>query len=112
MGKKAQIEVRSQFAIDPVEQVEIELRRHSRAIVVRGFNRGGIFFEIDPDQQSAIPTAEPRNSSQQFRGLSRHEVANGRARKVDRGVRRTTFRNRQIEISGEVVQTERISIRG
>jgi len=55
--KALHLEIRRKLAIDPMQQVEVELRRHAPGIGVSGIERGLVFLEVHADQQDAARSA-------------------------------------------------------
>ena len=64
-----EIEIAAKFAIDSFEQVEIERRADSLAIVVCGPDDCFVLVEIEPDQESSSDRHEPGDRDQQSQRL-------------------------------------------
>src|SRR5205085_2347303 len=92
-----EIEITAEFAIDPREQVFVELRGHAGAVVVSRLENMSIFLEIDSDEQAAVLAGEVGQSRQKLAGTIRLEISNGRSRKINDAARRKFSRQRQFE---------------
>src|SRR5437870_11037052 len=100
------IKIRTEFAIGAREQVQIELRGYSRAVVVGALENRFRFFQIDAHEQSAAGPNHGRDFFQKFSRIFRFEISNGRAGKVNNGAISKAATRRQIE-GLEVVCTDR-----
>jgi hypothetical protein len=56
VAKLASVEVASQFAIDAIQKVEIELRGDTRGIVVGRDQKGRILGSVDAEEQPRMGT--------------------------------------------------------
>ena len=56
-----QIEICSQFAVDALQQIQIEFRSHACAIVVSGFQHLPVLLQIDADEEPAASVADIRD---------------------------------------------------
>ncbi len=78
MGKAVRVEIRTDLAVHPVQQVEVEGRRHPRRIVIGAHQRVFVLDEIDPHDEApdARPVAHAAHQRPCPFGV---EVAQGRA---------------------------------
>src|SRR5205814_3537333 len=92
-----EIKIRTEFAIGAREQVQIELRGHSRTVVVGALENRFRFFQIDSHEYSATSPGDDRDFFQKLSRIFRFEVSDGRAGTVNNGAICNTAARRQIE---------------
>src|SRR5438094_10044785 len=85
MTPAPEIKIRTEFAIGAREQVQIELRGHSRTVVVGALENRFRFFQIDSHEYSATSPGDDRVLCQKLSRIFRLAVSRGRAGKVTNG---------------------------
>src|SRR2546423_684850 len=71
------LEIRRELAIDPVQQVEVELLRDAPAVGVGGIQSGFVLFEIHTDQEDSARPRHLARLPQKNERLGGSEVADG-----------------------------------
>ena len=79
MGKGIDRNVARKLAVDAVEQVEIEPRRHPRRIVIGGDQRSLVLHEVHTDQQQRAFAQRLAHRAQEVCGGAGDHVADGRS---------------------------------
>src|SRR5574340_1755471 len=75
MAEGREVEIGIQLAVDPRQQVEVELRGNALAVVVGRVQLRRRFLEVDADQQPSFGTDDSGDAPQQIAGLAGIEVA-------------------------------------
>src|SRR5205823_7016394 len=73
--EEAQVEVGGQLAVDPRQQVEVELGADSPPVVVGGPDDRLILIEVEADQESAAVPDETSDRTEQTQGRPGAEIA-------------------------------------
>ena len=84
MAERVNIEVSRELAIDTREQVEVELRRYARGIVIGRVENVGVLDEIDANDKGCACAQHAPGMAQERCRILRLEVADGRAREKAR----------------------------
>ena len=88
MAELVEIKIRGQFAVDPPQQIQVELGGDTLRVVVGGVQPVRIFFQVNTDQHRALCTSQAARPGEKLLGLCRREVADGRSRKINHPARR------------------------
>ena len=76
-----EIKIRSEFAIDPLKNIEVESRSYAPGVVVRIGEDTAILHQVHPYYQNCIFVEHVPDMLQQTTGFVRFEIANCRSRK-------------------------------
>src|SRR5271168_1079136 len=80
MDERADVEIAAEFAVDPVQHIEIEARRDAGGVVIGIIKGALVFLEIDADHHSP-PFAQNRaRALEESAGFARFEIAKRRTR--------------------------------
>ena len=77
MAEAVEIEIGRQLAVDPAQQVEVELRGDALGVVVGGVQPLRILFQVDTDQHRAAAARELPRALQENQRFRRGQVADG-----------------------------------
>ena len=80
MIERVNVGIAAQFAVDPHQQVLVELRGHAGAVVVGRLQHGWIFLEIDANDQRASLTDRLAYAGKKITRFGRGKVADRRPR--------------------------------
>src|SRR5436305_2019387 len=81
MRERGSIEIASKFAIDAVEQIEIETRGNASLIVVGLVQHAIVFFEVDANYHTGVLAQNVAGCTQERAGFVRFEISDRRPRK-------------------------------
>src|SRR3954454_23856611 len=101
-----EIEICTQFTVDAFHQIQIELRGHTCAIIIGGFEHPLLFLQVNTNEQPAVAAANIRNATQEINRFLRLKVANRRSWKINNLARRFVTGRRQCH-SLQVIGTDR-----
>src|SRR5262249_17490252 len=99
--KAVEVEIRAKLAVNPRQQVEVELRGDASRIVISRVENSDILDQVDSDDKGGTRSEHARRMLQKSRGLLRVEIADGRARKKP-GAGKARNSTWQLERFGEV----------
>jgi len=77
------VEVRAELAVEHVQQIEVELCRNTRAVVVGGLDHARLLDEVSAEQQVAVVAERLRQRAQEAPPAAGREVADRAAEKGD-----------------------------
>ena len=75
------LEIPLELAVDPMQQVQVELRGDALGIRVRGIEGGLVFLQVHADQQDAARSHRFARMPEERDRFGRREIADGGARK-------------------------------
>ena len=99
MLERVDDEVGVELAIDHVEHVLVELRRHALLVVVRGLEAGDVLDEVGAEQEVVVPAEHRRDVAQEHGTGVGQEVAD---RPAEERHEPATAPRDALEIEGEV----------
>src|SRR5436305_3222299 len=71
----SQIEIRSQFAIDARQQVQVECCRHTQFVIIRCEQLGAAFFQVGTQQEAVSGLQQAANLGKKIKRRGPVEVA-------------------------------------
>src|SRR3712207_4848915 len=101
MRESRKIEIGSQFAIGPSQQIKIEVRRHASGIVIGGLEPGAVLDEIDSDDERGSRAEDAGGEPKKIPCCLRVEISEGEAGE-EPGPGRAARGAGQIEGPGEI----------
>src|SRR5438067_12897415 len=81
MRERGSIEIASKFAVDAVEQIEIETRGNASLIVVGLVQQAIVFFEVDANYHTGVLAQNVAGCTRERAGSVRFENSDRRPRK-------------------------------
>src|ERR1700689_3062279 len=81
MDERADVEIATEFAIDPVQHIEIEARGNAGGVVIGVIKGALVFLQIDTDHHPRVFAQNRASAFQERAGFTRFEIAKRRAGK-------------------------------
>ena len=79
VGKGGKIEIATQFAVDPMQHIEVEPRGNARFIVIGLVQHAFVLFEIDANDHTGIMAQNIARAAQECAGFMRLEISERRS---------------------------------